>query len=213
MGLISVESLLQKIQPVVQKTAEAIADVIGLEVEVADCQFIRIAGTGEYNKDCGKIMEGSFVYKHVVETGQMITIEHPGEHELCQSCRYCQKCPECAEMAMPIVWKHTVIGVIGLVSFNDQQTQHFMESKEWMIQFIGKMAELIAGNAVKFMENEPGKATSMQEDFFNLAELERSTIKKVLEEFGDEVGRAGKAAKILGISRATLYRKIQEYNL
>lgn len=41
------ESLLQKIQSTVQNTANAISKVIQLEVEVADKNFIRIAGTGK----------------------------------------------------------------------------------------------------------------------------------------------------------------------
>ena len=43
------KSLLLTIQPIVQKTAQAIAHIIGLDVEVADCNFIRVAGTGKYN--------------------------------------------------------------------------------------------------------------------------------------------------------------------
>ena len=205
------ESLLQQIQLIVQKTAQAIAEVIGLEVEVADNNFIRIAGTGKYSENCGEIMNAGFVYNHVMQTGKMIMIEHPGYHILCKPCPNYKNCPEYTELAAPIIFRNEVVGVIGLVSFNEEQTSRFMENKEWMVQFIGKMAELIVSNIEEIAEeeeNEDGNYTEL-----NLVDLERRTIKRALDEVEGEVRKAEKAAKMLGISRATLYRKIQEYNL
>ena len=40
-----------------------------------------------------------------------------------------------------------------------------------------------------------------------------SEAKKALDLVDNEISKTDKAAKILGISRATLYRKIKEYNL
>lgn len=205
------ESLLQKIQPAVQNTASAIAKVIQMEVEVADKNFIRIAGTGKYAKQCGELMNAGFVYHHVMKTGKMIMIEHPGYHILCKPCPFYQNCPECTELAAPIIFKGEVIGVIGLVSFNEQQTKHFFEHQEWMIQFIGKMAELIISNIEEILNEKSEKIDEDTE--LNLADLEKRTIKKALDMVEDEARKADKAAKMLGISRATLYRKIREYNL
>ncbi|WP_196600546.1 helix-turn-helix domain-containing protein [Pectinatus frisingensis] len=207
----AIESLLQQIQPAVQKTAQAIAEVIGLEVEVADSNFIRIAGTGKYSENCGEIMNAGFIYNHVLKTGKMIMIEHPGFHILCQPCPNYKNCPEHTELAAPIIFNNTPVGVIGLVSFDEEQTRHFMENKEWMVQFIRKMAELIESNIAEAAVEKSGGNDKYDE--LNLADLERRTIKKALEEVEGEVRKAEKAAKMLGISRATLYRKIQEYSL
>lgn len=207
------ESLLQQIRPVVQKTAQAIAGVIGLEVEVADKNFIRIAGTGKYSENCGELMNAGFVYNHVLKTGKMIMIEHPGFHILCQPCPNYQNCPEFTELAAPIIFNGETVGVIGLVSFDEKQTKHFMENKPWMVQFIGKMAELIVSNIAEVAAEEESADKDKEYSELNLDDLERRTIKKALEEVAGEVRKAEKAAKMLGISRATLYRKIQEYNL
>ncbi|MFA6849876.1 MAG: helix-turn-helix domain-containing protein [Selenomonadaceae bacterium] len=205
------ESLLQQIQPVVQKTAQAIAEVIGLEVEVADDNFIRIAGTGKYSENCGEIMNAGFVYHHVLKTGKIIMIEHPGFHILCEPCPNYQKCLEHTELAAPIILQDKAVGVIGLVSFDEKQTAHFMENKEWMVQFIQKMAELIVSNMAEVMEEQ--YESSEQKNELNLLNLERRTIKRALKEVKGKVRKADKAAKMLGISRATLYRKMQGYNL
>lgn len=206
------KSLLQQIQPIVQNTANAIAKVIQMEVEVADNNFIRIAGTGKYAENIGELMNAGFVYHHVLQTGNIIMIEHPGFHILCKPCPYYEKCPEDTELAAPIIFHGENVGVIGLVSFNKQQTEHFIAHKEWMIQFIQKMAELIASNleniAIKYLSKTPNLDTSL-----NLAQLERNAIKKALDLVDNEISKTDKAAKILGISRATLYRKIKEYNL
>ncbi|WP_302487160.1 GAF domain-containing protein [uncultured Megamonas sp.] len=206
------KSLLQQIQPIVQNTANAIAKVIQMEVEVADNNFIRIAGTGKYAENIGELMNAGFVYHHVLQTGNIIMIEHPGFHILCKPCPYYEKCPEDTELAAPIIFHGENVGVIGLVSFNKQQTEHFIAHKEWMIQFIQKMAELIASNleniAIKYPSKTPNLDTSL-----NLAQLERNAIKKALDLVNNEISKTDKAAKILGISRATLYRKIKEYNL
>ncbi len=201
------ESLLQKIQTTVQNTANAIAKVIQLEVEIADNNFIRVAGTGKYAQQCGELMNAGFVYAHVMQTGQMIMIEHPGHHVLCRPCPYYRNCPEHTELAAPLILNDEIIGVIGLVSFTEEQSKHFMAHKEWMLQFIQKMAELIVSNV------EKNNAASNGLHELNLASLEKNAIKEALQSVANETGKADKAAKILGISRATLYRKMREYNL
>ncbi|RHM56468.1 hypothetical protein DWZ54_03820 [Mitsuokella sp. AF33-22] len=207
------DSLLSKIQPVVQKTAQAIADVIGLEVEVADCNFIRIAGTGKYHTQFGELMNAGFVYKHVMETKQLILIEHPGFHVLCEPCPNYRHCPEQTELAAPLVLHGKAVGAIGLVSFTPEQSKHFFQNKEWMIQFLTKMAELIVSNLSCVEQEEQSVKTAPN---LNLASLEKETIRRALAEVKDEArktDRTDKAASLLGISRATLYRKIREYNL
>lgn len=206
------KSLLQKIQPTVQNTANAIAKVIQMEVEVADNNFIRIAGTGKYAENIGELMNAGFVYHHVLQTGTIIMIEHPGFHILCKPCPYYQNCPEDTELAAPIIFRGETVGVIGLVSFNKQQTEHFIANKKWMIQFIQKMAELISNNLENISQENLLQNTDNTASL-NLAQLERNAIKKALELVDNEISKTDKAAKILGISRATLYRKIKEYKL
>ncbi len=201
-------SLLQEIQHTVQRTAEAIADVLKIDVEIADSDLVRVAGTGQYKEQCGSVMQDGFVYQHVLSTGNTVVIEKPGHHALCQPCPRKGRCFESGEIAAPILLQGKPVGVIGLVSFEPVQAKRLLDNKEWMLQFVVKMAELIAGNLAELMVK-----TAQQKPPLNLDNLEKETIIKALEEVAGNTRSKEKAAKLLGISRATLYRKIREYEI
>lgn len=60
---------LSDIKSTVQQTADAIAAALKIEVEIADADLIRVAGTGKYKSRCGCPMDDGFVYRHVMTTG------------------------------------------------------------------------------------------------------------------------------------------------
>jgi transcriptional regulator with PAS, ATPase and Fis domain len=200
-------SCLQEIQSTVQKTADAIADVLKIEVEIADSDLVRVAGTGKYKDQCGHVMLDGFVYHHVLGTGRTVIIENPGHHELCQPCPRRENCFENAEMASPILLQGEPVGVIGLICFDSEQARRMLDSKEWMLQFIVKMAELIASNLPRNTDD------SLLIPTLRLDFLEKEAIVKALSEFSGKVRSKERAAELLGISRATLYRKIREYEI
>ena len=142
---------LSDIKSTVQQTADAIAAALKIEVEIADSDLIRVAGTGKYKSRCGFPMDDGFVYRHVITTGATVIIENPGFNELCQPCPSRGKCQEYAEVAIPIRVDDQIIGAIGLVSFNEEQTKRLMDNKQSLLLFLEKMAELLVG---KVLENE-----------------------------------------------------------
>jgi transcriptional regulator with GAF, ATPase, and Fis domain len=194
-------------QGTVQKTAEAIAAVLRIEVEIADSNLVRVAGTGQYQDQCGQVMANGVVYQYVLQTGNTVIIENPGEHELCQPCSRRGQCSENAEMASPILLDGKPMGVIGLVSFDLRQKQRLLDNRGWMLQFIVKMAELIAGNI------PATAAAGANHAPLNLNNLEKEAIIQALAKVSGNVRSKDIAAEILGISRATLYRKIKQYDI
>ncbi|MCM3718559.1 sigma-54-dependent Fis family transcriptional regulator [Fictibacillus phosphorivorans] len=139
------------IQPAVQQIADAIAAVLKIEVEIADQQLIRVAGTGKTKSGVLNKMEGDLVYKSAIRTGRTIVIENPGFHEVCTHCHYYQNCSETGEICAPIRMGEKVIGVIGLLAFNEKQKKRLFSNIEDNKQFLYKMADLIAS---KLKEHE-----------------------------------------------------------
>lgn len=160
---------LRDIKNTVQQTADAIAAALKIEVEIADAELIRIAGTGKYKNRLGSPLTDGFVYRHVLKTGVAVIIDNPGYNELCKPCPSHGNCLEYAEVAIPIRVSAQIIGVIGLVSFDEEQTKRLMDNKQSLLLFLEKMAELLVGKVVENQKNhESGLLTSQLLTVLNL---------------------------------------------
>ena len=153
---------LRDIKGTVQQTADAIAEALKIEVEIADSDLIRVAGTGKYKSLCGCQMNDGFVYRHVMTTGAAVIIDNPGFNKLCQPCPCQGKCQEYAEVAIPIRVEDQIIGVIGLVSFDEEQTKRLMDNKQSLQLFLEKMAELLVGKVVENQQNHERELMTSQ---------------------------------------------------
>ncbi|HHV87064.1 MAG TPA: GAF domain-containing protein, partial [Petrimonas sp.] len=148
-------SVLRDIQDTVIKYANIIAHVIDVDVEIVDANLCRIAGTGAYSNRINEdISNEGFVYKTVLASGQPQFIEEPGRHKLCLSCPKQLICAEKLEMCTPIRLRDEIIGVIGLICFNDRQKQHLLANKDVYREFLGQIAEFISIKAYEKQEAE-----------------------------------------------------------
>lgn len=144
---------LQDIQITVQQTAEAIAAALKIEVEIADADLIRVAGTGKYRSRCGCPMNDGYVYRYVMATGHPVIIDNPGFNELCRPCGCRGNCLEHAEVALPIRVGDEIIGVVGLISFDEEQAKRLMDNQESLQLFLNKMAELLVSKVIENRQN------------------------------------------------------------
>lgn len=149
------KSILQEIQETVSQYAKIIAHVIRVDVEIVDTNLVRIAGTGIYdiriNEDMSR--EG-FVYKHVLATGKSQFIEEPGKHELCRICPKQGCCDEKLELCTPIVLGEEIIGVIGLICFEETQKQQLLQDLNFYQLFLEQIADFISVKAYERQESE-----------------------------------------------------------
>lgn len=143
-------SILEYVKDDVQKICEAISEVLLIDVEVVDDNLLRIAGTGYYKNYIGKNLRdydsegaGSHIYQYILDTGENCIIEEPGSHKLCKKCPKSNNCIETAEISIPIKHKNKIIGVIGLVGFNENQKKRILLNIESNLKFIYRMADII----------------------------------------------------------------------
>lgn len=130
------------------KLAEVISEVLRVDVEIVDTDFIRIAGTGRYkNKACISIEGQNNVYIKVIESGKKQVIENPGFHKLCFDCTKKNSCIEKFEYCTPIIADGEVIGVIALVCFTEEQKKIIIEKFKEYFDFLDKISDLISAKA------------------------------------------------------------------
>ncbi|WP_419955226.1 sigma 54-interacting transcriptional regulator [Neobacillus niacini] len=195
------------IQPVVQQIADAIASVLKIEVEIANHQFIRVAGTGEQKNGVLTKMEGDLVYRSAIRTGRPVIIGNPGFEEICKRCQLYQDCPETGEICTPIFYNDISLGVIGLLAFNQEQKQRLFENSEGILEFLNKMSDLLASKlheheVMERLKDSSNKLTRMMDL------VEQGIV--VMDNFGQIHEMNAKAKMLLGLSESTFPAAIKE---
>ncbi|HEY8911272.1 MAG TPA: sigma 54-interacting transcriptional regulator [Desulfosporosinus sp.] len=143
---------LMDVQDYAQQIAEAIATVVKIDIEIADLNLMRVAGTGRYRKGVGLSMDRQgYIYKEVLRTGNQFVIETPGNHPLCTPCKARGNCSEKYEVVSPINVDGKAVGAIGLICFTEAQAKLIEVNQHSYLTFLTKMAETIA---LKLKEQE-----------------------------------------------------------
>ncbi|MET1249936.1 sigma 54-interacting transcriptional regulator [Sporolactobacillus sp. STCC-11] len=136
---------LRDVQSTIQQIVMAISAVLKIEVEVADADLFRIAGTGLIKQKIWQEMSGEdAVYRQCVESGQTIIIDRPGFNEICALCPHVGNCAEYGEICTPIKINEQVIGVIGLIAFSPEQREKLFGDQDANVYFLKKMSDVIA---------------------------------------------------------------------
>lgn len=148
------ENILINLRKDIQKFAETISQIIQMDVEIMDKNFIRVGGTGRLKNKIGQSMtEESHIYKKVLETGKEYVILNPKEDIHCSRCPSIQNCKEKLEVSTPIFLNNEVAGVIGLICFNNQQKLNFIDKQEKYLNFLKQISGFISSQAYLFLEN------------------------------------------------------------
>ena len=161
------EVSLLNIKEDVNRYINIISNLLNVDVGVVDKNMFRVTGTGLYKNIDGVYALGS-VYKNTLETGKTHIIENPRLHTLCTQCKDKKNCKEKLEISTPIYCHKEIIGVIGLVCFNDDQKNKILANCESYLHFTKQIAEFIG---IKFFEYQENLLQKDQEN----------TLKTILE--------------------------------
>ena len=145
------ESSLIDIKEHVKKYADVITNMINVDVGIVDKNMRRVTGTGLYRNIEGVLALGS-VYKNTLETGRTNIIENPRVHELCSECPDKTNCQEKLEIATPIYCRDEIVGVLGMVCFNNEQKEKILNSLDCYLNFTKQIAEFIGIKFYEFQE-------------------------------------------------------------
>lgn len=149
------ESPLKKIQNSVIEYANAIANVIGVDVEIVDSNLNTIAGTGEYRANIDKnVAKEGYIYMDVIKTGQLHVIKNPGKNPLCAKCEEKDYCKELMQISMPIKYDKNIVGVIQLVCTKQEQKDKLIAKEKDYLKFIKEISGNITEKLHELNEQE-----------------------------------------------------------
>ena len=148
------DSKLNAIQKDAQRVAEAISSSLELETEIVDETLTIVAGTGRYRDMVGRKEEGGdpqagYIYGRVITRGKAEIVEDAPSDPKYDPSVHNGTTAELAEICCPIIVEEKVIGVIGLVAFNETQREILLKRKNQLLDFVHRMAELLASKAVE----------------------------------------------------------------
>jgi transcriptional regulator with PAS, ATPase and Fis domain len=148
------KSKLNAIRDDAQVISEAISAIIELETVIVDETLTVVAGTGRFKKRVGLKEEGGdlyagYVYGRVIIEGEPEIIEDaPNDPHYDPSVHSGTTC-ELAEICCPIIGQGKTLGLIGLVAVTEDQRQYLLSRKQQFLEFVIRMAQLLASNAIE----------------------------------------------------------------
>ncbi len=135
-----------------QKIAEAIKSVVGIDVTIMDSNRKRVAGTGRYLKMVNKYIQKRTAFDICLQTGLPQEILNAGENNcICFGCPVLKECTEKAEICVPILLNKNVIGVIGVIAFDEMQNCKIIEHRIVYLDFLQKMASLLEAKYARYL--------------------------------------------------------------
>ncbi|NLY77876.1 MAG: sigma 54-interacting transcriptional regulator [Tissierellia bacterium] len=133
------------IQESVQGVAEAISAVLDVDVTIVDSHLNRVAATGKYKDLIGEKLPKDCFFELVSKQKEPEFVDKPNISSKCIPCSLRGKCDELATIGYPILHKGELLGVIGLIAFNETQRNKIYRDYDSLIVFLGKLGELLAG--------------------------------------------------------------------
>ena len=147
-------SKLKAIQAEAQVIAEAISAIIELDTVIVDETLMVVAGTGRFKKRVGfKEEDGDlhagYLYGRVITKGKSEIVEDAPNDPRYDPSVLTGSIDELAEICCPIMGHGKTLGVIGMVAVTEEQREHLLSRKRRFLEFILRMGQLLAGNAIE----------------------------------------------------------------
>lgn len=141
---------LKSINDTLKSVCNAIVSVINVDITIVDNELNRITGTGRYVESIGEQLNSDCIFAYALQRGENFIIENPRLHEACSSCKNNNECKEYAQVCCPIKVDDNIVGIMGLIAFNEKQKDIILANKENLLEFLSRMSDLIAS---KIKEN------------------------------------------------------------
>ena len=136
--------MMNQIKDELQQIAETVKAIVCIDVTILDKDLMRLAGTGIYKSKVGTYGPKNSAFEKCLLTGNQYLIADQKSCNECDICDSRENCEEKAAVCFTIVIDEKVVGVIGLIIFDEEKKEAFLEKKESYIDFDKRLSELIA---------------------------------------------------------------------
>lgn len=146
-------TILNEIAEYVQKTTSIIASVLDMQVIICDTNRHLLGDSNPNWSPYSKVINETSILGEVMETGQRITLDDIDKHEGCRLCTGRERCETKSIVGVPIKYKGSVIGAIGILADSEAAKQNLLSKNEYYHDFVNKMCELLVSKLVEKEEN------------------------------------------------------------
>ena len=144
------ESILFENRKDIQNYANAIHNVLGVDVDISDHCLIRVAGTGIFENSIGTdVLKNAMVIKTVMAMHKHLIIEHPGMDATCLKCKEREHCKEKIEICVPIINEGQMLGAIAIGTSEEGIAKTINANIDNYLSFLKSIADLIASGVME----------------------------------------------------------------
>jgi len=166
---------LKEIGDFIQKIAQGITLAIGIDTQVVDRNLLRIAGT-VYKP----IPQSGGIVQLVIDTGEYaISTNVDRSSEACLKCDQRHNCKELGYIHCPIVYDDQILGVVGLICYEQEHINKINDERRELLNFVQSMCELIA---LKLKEEEIHRKEQM---IYQQLDSQNQLLNQIIEQISD----------------------------
>lgn len=197
---------LLQIRDFIQQITEGISLASEIDTQVIDCYCNRIAGTVYH-----PLPSVGGVVRDVLKTGKPRILTSPFTDPACSSCEKRSYCEEKGFIHYPIFYDGKVVGVMGLICFDQIQAKKISDEKHRLSSFVERMCEIIQLKLkeydVTLKEKELLQETLLQNQFLNQTINQISDGYLFVNKDGTIRNYNTPALRILGVNAQTIQKE------
>lgn len=153
-------SQLGKIAAFVQQVADVIAAVLEFGITIIDDELKIVAAGGKALRTFGS-GHGTLT-EQLLKSGRYYLSDNPDTFPACQGCENLSQCKYLAVLTYPIKVEDRVVGSISLTAMDEQQRTALLANKARLLDFIDKIAVLLAALIREQQANEEREKMARQ---------------------------------------------------
>lgn len=104
-----------------QKIANLISTILGIEVGIINEDMVAIVGTGKYSKNIGTLRPKRSYGAQCIKTGEEFVVKYPIHDKYCYRCEVRKLCPLTTSIYKPICFQDRIVGTICFLSYTPRQ--------------------------------------------------------------------------------------------